>query len=184
MRWQAAASKRGELPSIRLMRCPLLHRVRRVGQGQDEHVPARNGQELWTARWQVLSVVLCAVRATCRYRRRRDTRRRHRVAPPSVVNRPAGHRTPRTWYIRPLAPGPTCRWPSAPSRPLARTARECTTVGDRRWSAPSAQVSAAMGGGEVKPVEASVNPDKGDLGAVTGGNLALETHGHSRGAAS
>ena len=33
---------------------------------------------------------------------------------------------------------------------------------------------AAMGGGEVKPIEASVNPDKGVLRAVTGGNLALE----------
>jgi hypothetical protein len=31
-----------------------------------------------------------------------------------------------------------------------------------------------MGGGEVKPMEASVNPDKGVLRAVTGGNLALE----------
>ncbi len=36
----------------------------------------------------------------------------------------------------------------------------------------------------VKRIEASVNPDKGDLRAVTGGNLALGTHGHSRGAAS
>jgi hypothetical protein len=31
-----------------------------------------------------------------------------------------------------------------------------------------------MGGGEVKPIEASVNPGKGVLHAVTGGNLALE----------
>jgi hypothetical protein len=31
-----------------------------------------------------------------------------------------------------------------------------------------------MGGGEVKPIEASVNPDRGVLRAVTGGNLALE----------
>ena len=31
-----------------------------------------------------------------------------------------------------------------------------------------------MGGGEVKPMEASVNPGKGVLRAVTGGNLALE----------
>jgi hypothetical protein len=31
-----------------------------------------------------------------------------------------------------------------------------------------------MGGGEVKPIEASVNPDKGVLRAVTGGNLALD----------
>src|SRR2546422_491754 len=66
-----------------------------------------------------------------------------------------------------------------------QTPRTITAVTPRYLGAPDLSTrSAAMGGGEVKPVEASVNPDKGVLRAVTGGNLALGTDGHSRGAAS
>jgi hypothetical protein len=44
----------------------------------------------------------------------------------------------------------------------------------RNRDAKASTGTAALGGGEVKPIEASVNPDKGVLRAVTGGNLALE----------
>ena len=75
----------------------------------------------------------------------------------------------------PVWPGSGWR-PAGPGTGLAgtrtRVRQLVTQHGDNCRSL--ARKPAAMGGGEVKPMEASVNPYKGVLRAVTGGNLALE----------
>ena len=86
--------------------------------------------------------------------------------------------------------GPSA-WPGSDWRPAGpgtglagtrtRVHQLVTQRGDNCQSL--ARKPAVRGGGEVKPIEATINPDKGVLRAVTGGNLVLErtvTRGEQR----